>query len=701
MSAPGPVAGKFLRAPMRKLNPFWLLPLLVFPLAAQQIDTANGGPRTASLFDEIRDSQERSLFEELWDTEDPLLGRQRAVAFVERYPRSAVLREAYEQAARASAVLGDDDGAIEWGKRALRLLPENPFLQAMLADLAAKHGQHQLADTSGRQALRYLERAQAPASIPPDAWPEVRNGVRELADFALGRTAAAQGHYADAERWLVDALRLKPNDYPALFALGVERYAAKNVESSAPCFAQLMNAAPGALGEAGRQWLQRVYAAKARPQSFEEFAAAQHWKAPPAVSTPPASPTGAYAGSAACRQCHAAEFRSWQSTGMAKMFRPYAAGDVMGRFSGEELLGGSVRTVAENNQRFIELRDGDSGKWTRYAVDALIGSKWQQAYASKLPDGRLLVLPVQYSKVEGGWVNYWKTVDGSSPRSDIGHFHGVPDGALYQRDCAPCHTSQLRYNGAKASPATAQFREGGIDCEMCHGPAAAHVDVMRGVTHAATRAVSGAQPPVNFTKITAEQSVAICNQCHMQSAVHEPEASGDVNYSQTAPFYRDYRVHLLTDFTRTAFYADGRFRATTFIGEAFERSNCFLKGGATCVSCHDPHLGEASSNLKSLKFPPDSDEMCLQCHKSLRDRPERHTRHAAGSEASRCVSCHMPRNMEALLFPSRSHQIDEIPDAEMTARFGEADSPNACLACHKDRDDSWLLDRMAARRSGR
>jgi hypothetical protein len=104
--------------------------------------------------------------------------------------------------------------------------------------------------------------------------------------------------------------------------------------------------------------------------------------------------------------------------------------------------------------------------------------------------------------------------------------------------------------------------------------------------------------------------------------------------------------------------------------------------------------------LKSLKFAADSDEMCQQCHKSLRDHPERHTRHAPASEASRCVSCHMPRNMDALLFRSRSHQIDEIPDAEMTARFGEADSPNACLACHRDRDTRWLLDRMAAWRSG-
>ncbi len=78
--------------------------------------------------------------------------------------------------------------------------------------------------------------------------------------------------------------------------------------------------------------------------------------------------------------------------------------------------------------------------------------------------------------------------------------------------------------------------------------------------------------------------------------------------------------------------------------------------------------------------------MCVQCHTDLRERPERHTRHAAGTEASRCVSCHMPRIMEAVLFQARSHEIDDIPDAEMTERFGNIDSPNACSTCHAGRD---------------
>ena len=49
----------------------------------------------------------------------------------------------------------------------------------------------------------------------------------------------------------------------------------------------------------------------------------------------------------------------------------------------------------------------------------------------------------------------------------------------YQVNCAVCHTSQLRNTlGAGLGPDNVVFREPGIGCEMCHGPSAAHVDMM-------------------------------------------------------------------------------------------------------------------------------------------------------------------------------------------------------------------------------
>jgi predicted CXXCH cytochrome family protein len=226
---------------------------------------------------------------------------------------------------------------------------------------------------------------------------------------------------------------------------------------------------------------------------------------------------------------------------------------------------------------------------------------------------------------------------------------------------------------------------------MCHGPSLGHAEWMKS---GGKQKLAG-PAPLDFRRVTAEQSVAVCAQCHAQSAVHDTRPDGSANYSGgDTPFYREYGKHLPSDFSRKAFYRDGRYRATTFLVEAFTRSKCFLKGNATCASCHDPHPVNVADNPTSLKFAKDSDQMCVQCHTDLRAAPERHTRHPAATEASRCVSCHMPRMQEALLFQARSHEIDDIPDAAMTVRFGVKDSPNACLACHQDRTVGWLQSEL-------
>jgi predicted CXXCH cytochrome family protein len=356
-------------------------------------------------------------------------------------------------------------------------------------------------------------------------------------------------------------------------------------------------------------------------------------------------------------------------------------------------VSGHARPVTTGARHFIDIRRADNGEWIRYPVDYVIGSKWQQAYATKLPDSRLLVFPIQYSRLRSAWVNYWEMVDApGSPRTDISQFHRVPADAVYQTACAACHTSQLSIERGQ-TPAPFSFREGGINCEMCHGPSFDHVErLKRGVGAASGVSVS----PISFRRLPAPRYVAVCAQCHAQSAVHDAQAGGAVNYSENGEPFRTYSLELPSAFSRKAFYRDGRYRATTFISEAFARSECFRKGNATCGSCHDPHPPNAVQNPNSLKFGEDADAMCVQCHTALRERPERHTRHAAGSEASRCVSCHMPRIMEAVLFQARSHEIDDIPDAEMTERFGNTDSPNACVGCHAGRDGAWLRTSLAA-----
>jgi len=54
-------------------------------------------------------------------------------------------------------------------------------------------------------------------------------------------------------------------------------------------------------------------------------------------------------------------------------------------------------------------------------------------------------------------------------------------------------------------------------------------------------------------------------------------------------------------------------------------------------------------------------------------------------------------NPGSLLFvPFDLGQIDDIPRAEMTLRFGAEESPNACLLCHSEKDARWVELKLQA-----
>jgi hypothetical protein len=56
----------------------------------------------------------------------------------------------------------------------------------------------------------------------------------------------------------------------------------------------------------------------------------------------------------------------------------------------------------------------------------------------------------------------------------------------------------------------------------------------------------------------------------------------------------------------------------------------------------------------------------------------------------------MPRIMDAVLFRARTHQIDDVPNVDMTQRFGQEQSPNACLFCHSEKNAGWVKQELQA-----
>ncbi|MCI0420585.1 MAG: hypothetical protein L0312_15400, partial [Acidobacteria bacterium] len=411
--------------------------------------------------------------------------------------------------------------------------------------------------------------------------------------------------------------------------------------------------------------LRRIYETSAREShtSFETFLGKLSRDTPPVSSSSSHSARlqlSEYAGTDACRMCHADKHEAWLQTGMARMFRPYQPENIIGDFkqNNEFYAGDEVhwehgrvkvaagekrflfaRMLTEEGRHFFEMKQSD-GQWHRFPVDYTIGSKWQQAYATRLPNGRIHVFPIQYNSLEKRWINFWKVIDPpESERANLFAWEKLTAQTNYQLNCAVCHTSQLRnIKGLGFQPDNLEFREPGINCEMCHGPSSRHVSAMR---QGKPYVKQPLDPPVAFDKISSQNYVVICSQCHMQSAVRKPGSQGELNYfRQDGLFFQHHKSHPFTEFSQKAFYKDGRFRETSFIVESLLRSACFRKGQVNCGHCHDPHRTGHEPNINSLKFLDQPDRMCLQCHSGYSNKIELHTRHPAASEGSRCRSCH-------------------------------------------------------------
>jgi predicted CXXCH cytochrome family protein len=723
----------------RLLGGLILLLCSLTSLRAQDLDSVpslqNRNP--ANLADQIPDKSERSAFLQLFERASSQDRRVRAEAFMVQFPQSAFLAQAYEVAARSCFDLGDYGQGLVYSRQSLALLPENPLLLVSVADAEARQRLNSAAIVHADDALEDLDVFARPSTIHEEDWPDLRRKLKSTASFAKGRAVLQQALSEPAgekrssllkssESSLVDALQFNVHDLEIAYVLGLAQLTNGEALSASGKFAAVYREG----GELAGRALENLRAIDRlldpnSTSSFETFlqqsidrwrSSVQSWNEKGDKEDHKATPAS-YFGSASCRPCHAGIYKDWSGSGMSKMLQPYAPQNILGDFEEQnkfyldddadyrngqfELKRGResrlfARMVRRADRHYFDILQSD-GRWHSYPVDYTIGSKFEQAYATKLPSGEIHVFPIQYNLRYKRWVNFWTVIDGpGSERADPRNWERLDVSTSYQANCAVCHTSQLRnIKGEGFAVNDVEFNEPGINCEACHGPSGLHVLEM---TEAGYTGKDPRAPPVNFHEIDNQTSIAICAQCHMQSATRTPGPTGELNYVSSGEFFGNRLRQPYGEFSRKGFYKDGRFRQTTFMVEALERSQCFKKGGLSCVSCHDPHGHDSASNPTSLKFRDQPDLMCTRCHEQFQDTAAvaRHSHHAANSEGSRCVSCHMPRIMDALLFRARYHQIDDIPGVEMTKRFGQEESPNACLICHTKKDPDWVQAQLSS-----
>ncbi|MEO8550249.1 MAG: hypothetical protein ABI678_09750 [Kofleriaceae bacterium] len=349
-----------------------------------------------------------------------------------------------------------------------------------------------------------------------------------------------------------------------------------------------------------------------RPASVDPLDAVHFTDAPLDWTRPVGTAThdlSGFAGSRACKSCHAAIYASYERHSMARTgMRPIGAVDQA--WIGKLFAAGTEVKHARSGFSYRPSRRGDAyviteallgadgtpiETWDEPVTHVLSAGSYGLAFYT-LRGGRLIHLPIDYYAKAARW-DLDPMAFGGNPRL----------GVALDTYCISCHSDEPARRFADPLP-------GGISCERCHGPSRLHVKSLRAEDTVGPKA-----------KLSARRQLEVCAECHQS----------------TFPVLREGRDHFgfrpgeVLDTLRVNFIADpaepDRMKLLAH-AERLVQSACWRgsKDKMTCTTCHDPHKS-------SLEQPASYwDGKCLQCHERAactdphRDDPGNH-----------CTTCHM------------------------------------------------------------
>ncbi|MEO7190965.1 MAG: tetratricopeptide repeat protein [Vicinamibacterales bacterium] len=417
---------------------------------------------------------------------------------------------------------------------------------------------------------------------------------------------------------------------------------------------------------------------------------------PPPVPQP-ASVQAAFVGSGACAECHREQRDRWRESQHAAAMALATPKTVLARFDDRVVTNGGIKSrFFRQSDKFLLQTDGPDGRLATFEVGHTFGLSPLQQYLIALPGGRLQALGLAWDTrpVSLGGQRWFPMYPPPVPKAgDPVHWTGFQQNWNFM--CADCHSTNVRKG---YSAATHQFQtqstEMGVGCEACHGPGSAHVAAARAPsTGPSTQAANGLTVrlnersditwtfdgatgvPVRSRPLTSEREIEVCARCHARrSQLTDNAKAGD-------RLDDGFRISLLEP---GLYHPDGQQFDEVYTYGSFLQSKMYAKG-VTCSDCHEPHT--AAIRMKD-------NAICTRCHAGAAFEAPVHSRHAAGTPGSLCVSCHMPTKVYMQIDARHDHSF-RIPRPDRSVTLGV---PNACTAaCHANKTAAWAAASLASR----
>lgn len=373
-------------------------------------------------------------------------------------------------------------------------------------------------------------------------------------------------------------------------------------------------------------------------------------------------PNKHYVGSQKCKECHADQFQQWEGSHHDKSMQKANRQSIVAPFNGEVFKSqGVTSTFFQKDGKFYANTEGRDGKNHDFEIIYAFGITPLQQYIVLFPDGNYQCLRTAFDTVKNKWYDLY-------PDFKVVHkewLHWSRGGLNWNTMCADCHSTNVKKNyNEKDHSYTTNYANINVSCESCHGPGEQHVS--KAIAQGEMYESDGS---LQMVGLNSKELVDACARCHARreniTEFHTPQGT----------FLDHYFPQLLT---QNIYHPDGQILDEDYVYGSFLQSKMY-HNGVSCKDCHNVHSTQR-------KF--DDNRLCMQCHDGAKFNVESHHKHTMGTESALCINCHMPGKHYMGNDFRRDHSF-RIPRPDLSLKYN---TPNACVGCHKDKDDQWAYD---------